>query len=240
LYERRLPLVMSTRSRRAAVLARLMPWAFAVAQLACNRSAAIDAAAAADADPKPTPSSSTPPSGAARVAVGPDADKTDVSSVVGKPAPAWETTAWFNASPMKVEDLRGKVVLVRWFMSSECPYCAATAPSLVQLHDAYAARGLTVVGMYHHKSDTPLVDAEVRKLALEHYRFAFPIAIDDGWKTLRKWWLAAHPDSWTSVSFLIDKKGVVRFMHLGGEYAPQSADYQQMQRWIDELLAEPA
>ena len=65
------------------------------------------------------------------------------------------------------------------------------------------------------------------------------VAIDEGWKTLKSWWLTAHPDSWTSVSFVIDKKGVVRFMHLGGEYPPDSADYEQMEKWI-ELLAEPA
>ena len=220
------------------MLTRLVPWAIVVAQLGCNRSAAIDAPAAADADPRTATSSSAP--APAPVAIGPDADKTDVSSVVGKPAPPWETTAWFNASPMKVEDLHGKVVLVRWFMSAECPYCSATAPSLVELHDTYAARGLTIVGMYHHKSETPLVEADVKKLALDHYRFAFPIAIDDGWKTLRKWWLGAHPDSWTSVSFVIDKKGIVRFVHLGGEYAPESSDYKQMQRWVEQLLAEPA
>jgi peroxiredoxin len=173
------------------------------------------------------------------LAIGPNADTADVSSIVGKPAPTWTLETWFNSPPRRVEDLRGQVVLVRWFMSSECPYCSATAPSLVELHEAYAARGLTVVGMYHHKSPTPMVTDEVRSLVVDHYRFRFPVAIDEEWATLKQWWLDAHPDSWTSVSFLVDRRGVVRFMHLGGEYAPGSADYQQMRRWIEELLAEP-
>ena len=112
--------------------------------------------------------------------------------------------------------------------------------SLVKLDDVYAKKGLTIVGMYHHKSEGPMVEEDVRELVLDHYKFKFPVAIDEGWKTLKSWWLTAHPDSWTSVSFVIDKKGVVRFMHLGGEYPPDSADYEQMKRWIEELLTEPA
>jgi peroxiredoxin len=175
-----------------------------------------------------------------RVAVGPDADTADVSSIVGKPAPGWQLATWFNGPPRRIEDLRGQVLLVRWFMSSECPYCSATAPSLVELHDTYGERGLTIVGMYHHKSDGPLVVDDVRSLVTDHYRFRFPVAIDDDWKTLKGWWLDDHPKSWTSVSFLVDRAGTVRYVHTGGEYAPDSADYRQMKGWIEELLAEPA
>ena len=85
-----------------------------------------------------------------------------------------------------------------------------------------------------------MVVDDVRSLVTDHYRFRFPVAIDDEWKTLRRWWLDAHPDSWTSVSFLIDRSGVVRFVHLGGAYAPDSPEYRQMRAWIEELLAEPA
>ncbi len=225
-------------SYAAGVLTRLMPWATVVGLLGCGHSAALDAPAAPDDDPKPV---ATSPAAADHVvAIGPDADKTDVSSAVGKPAPAWETTTWFNSSPLAVADLRGKVVLVRWFMSSECPYCSKTAPSLVKLDDAYAKKGLSIVGMYHHKSESPMVIDDVKELVLDHYKFKFPVAIDEGWKTLKSWWLTAHPDSWTSVSFVIDKKGTIRFVHLGGEYPPESADYRQMEKWIQELLAEPA
>ena len=184
-----------------------------------------------------TPSLAEP---ATPVAIGPNADTMDVSATIGAPAPGWDLATWFNGPPRRLDDLRGQVVLVRWFMSAECPYCSATAPSLVALHDAYAVRGLTVVGLYHHKSEGPLVVDDVRSLVTDHYGFRFPVAIDDDWKTLRRWWLDAHPKSWTSVSFLVDRRGTIRFMHLGGEYAPDSQDYAQMRRWIEALLAEPA
>lgn len=180
------------------------------------------------------------PPATTRLAIGPGAGTTDVSSLVGMPAPEWKASSWLNGPPLAVSDLRGKVVLVRWFMSSECPYCNATAPALVKLHDDYAERGLAVVGMYHHKSDGPLVVADVTALVKDTYHFRFSVAIDDNWATLKRWWLNDHPDSWTSVSFLIDRAGVVRHAHLGGEYAPGSDDYRQMRAWVEELLAEPA
>lgn len=177
--------------------------------------------------------------GTKRQAIGPDADKADVSSIVGKPAPGWDLSTWIDGPPRRIEDLRGQVLLVRWFMSAECPYCSATAPSLVKLHESYGEKGLTIVGMYHHKSETPMVVDEVKKLARDHYKFEFPVAIDDDWKTLKTWWLNDHPKSWTSVSFLVDRAGTVRYVHLGGEYPPGSEDYAQMKAWIDELVAEP-
>jgi thiol-disulfide isomerase/thioredoxin len=170
-----------------------------------------------------------------RVAVGPGADTIDATTIVGKPAPAWAVD-WMGEPAVAVEALRGQVVLVRWFTEG-CPYCAATAPTLAALHDELARHGLAVIGLYHHKSDEPLEPAAVRALA-ERFQFRFPVAIDHDWKTLRVWWLDDH-EGWTSVSFLIDRRGVVRFVHTGGSYAPGSDDAAQMRRWIDALLAEP-
>lgn len=218
------------------MLAIRRPFLLIAALVGCGRSAPQDVHAIPpriDAPPAVSEARSAS-------AIGPGADKTDVSSIVGKPAPAWDLKTWFNAPPRSIDDMRGQVVLVRWFMSSECPYCSATAPSLVELHETYAPKGLTVVGMYHHKSEAPMVVDEVRSLVVNHYKFRFPVAIDNDWTTLKRWWLDAHPKSWTSMSFLVDRRGVVRFVHLGGEYPRGSADFLQMKRWIEELLAEPA
>src|SRR4051812_36633682 len=70
---------------------------------------------------------------------------------LGRPAPPWNVGRWFNTPPLALADLRGKVVLVRWFMSPRCPLCSATAPALNELWRDYKDRGLVVVGMYHHK-----------------------------------------------------------------------------------------
>jgi peroxiredoxin len=177
----------------------------------------------------------SPPAAPARVAIGPGATDIDATTLVGKPAPAWNLD-WMGQPAVSLDGLRGQVVLVRWFTGG-CPYCSETAPTLAALHDELASRGLAVIGVYHHKTEEPLEPARVKALA-ERFHFRFPVGIDHGWRTLFQWWLDDHK-GWTSISFLIDRRGVVRFVHTGGAYAPGSEDAAQMRRWIDTLLAEP-
>jgi thiol-disulfide isomerase/thioredoxin len=158
------------------------------------------------------------------------------SELIGTRPPEWTATTWINAphAPLRLADLRGKVVLVRWFMSSECPYCSATAPALVELDARYRDRGLVVVGMYHHKGKAPLTVDGVRDTAAR-FGFRFPVAIDDGWADLRAWWLTRDRD-FTSASYLVDREGVIRYVHPGGTYAPGDADYRALERAIESLL----
>ena len=155
--------------------------------------------------------------------------------LVGTPALEWELAEWFNSEPLSLHQLKGKVVLVRWWTGPECHYCAASAPYLVRWDERYRAQGLVVVGIYHHKSSAPLTRKHVAQLA-ERYGFRFPVAVDPGWRTLRQWWLEGRPQSWTSVSFLIDKRGIVRHVHPGGSYVQEEAG--AMESLIRKLLKE--
>ncbi len=167
---------------------------------------------------------------------GPDA--TEGSELIGKPAPAWDVTEWLGSPALDLAHLRGKVVLVRWFMSTDCPYCTATAPALNQLHEEFKDRGLVVVGMYHHKNPEPLDTAKVKGWSHE-FGFTFPVAIDRDWRTLRRWWLDGHKRAFTSVTFLIDQNGTIRRLHPGGTMAIGTKDYDQMRATIAALLAGP-
>jgi thiol-disulfide isomerase/thioredoxin len=157
--------------------------------------------------------------------------------VIDQPASPWRVSQWFNSPPLALEDLRGKVVFVRWFMDPSCPFCSATAPTLRALHERYGAKGLAVIGMYHHKEETPLDPKQVEGW-LKHYGYEFPVAIDKDWITLRKWWLDGHERGYTSVAFLIDKAGIVRRVHLGGTIAPEGDDIHAITADVDRLLAE--
>lgn len=160
-----------------------------------------------------------------------------LTGVVDQPAPPWQVSQWFNSPPLSLEQLRGKVVFVRWFMGPSCPFCSATAPTLRALHERYAAKGLAVIGMYHHKEETPLDPKQVEGW-IKHYGYQFPVAIDKDWTTLRRWWLGDHERSYTSASFLIDKTGVVRRVHLGGTIAPEGDDINAITADIERLLAQ--
>jgi peroxiredoxin len=53
-----------------------------------------------------------------------------VSALLGQPVPDWpaKTEAqWVQGGPLDLEGLRGKVVLIRFFTGTTCPYCSATA-----------------------------------------------------------------------------------------------------------------
>ena len=129
---------------------------------------------------------------------------------------------------------------MRWFTSPDCPFCEGSAPALRELHERYAPRGLVVVGMYHHKKAQPLDSENVRGWA-KHYGYEFPVAIDADWHTLNRWWLDGHPHRGaTSVSFLLDRSGVVRRVHLGGLIDVKSDEFRSIAADTERLLAAPS
>ena len=155
--------------------------------------------------------------------------------LIGTAAPEWEISEWIGSPPLSLASLRGKVVLVRWFAGTGCPYCGATAPALNRLHQDFAGRGLVVIGLYHHKAPGKLSLESVRQLA-RGYGFEFPVGVDRDWRTLKEWWLNGHNRSFTSVSFLLDRQGIIRQVHPGGAMAIGTADYEAMRSKIEELL----
>jgi peroxiredoxin len=204
----------------------LLGFGVAVAAVACSRAATDPGPTSA----KPSPASAHP-GGLA------PADPALDDDLVGTTVPEWTAEEWINTAPLTLRELHGRVVLVRWFMGTSCPLCSATAPSLSALHKEYASKGLTVVGMYHHKEEAPLKPGEYAGFA-KSFGFEFPVARDPDWTTLKAWWLSGHDRDFTSVSFLLDRQGRVRGIHPGGRYAPGEPAYESMRRGIEKLLAE--
>jgi len=174
-----------------------------------------------------------------------DVPREDGSELIGKPAPSWKELRWLEREPLELESLRGKTVLVRWWTRG-CSYCVASAPVIEALHEKYRERGLVVVGVYHPKPrPRPVEDGEVARSA-KKLGLRFPIAIDAHWKALRRWWLDVPGRRFTSVSFLIDRAGRIRWVHPGGEYHPSDdpehaacdASYRELMKLVPELLAE--
>lgn len=157
--------------------------------------------------------------------------------LLGKALPEWQLADWQNSKPLKLRDLEGKIVLIRWWTGQGCSLCAATAPALNEFHQQYKDQGLVVVGVYHNKSDKRLNLTDVRDAA-SRLKFQFPIAVDHDWKTLNAWWLDGHTRRYTSVSFLIDRQGKVRHVHPGGIFAKGDEGYLALKQKIEELVGE--
>ncbi|MGH9648797.1 MAG: peroxiredoxin family protein [Bryobacteraceae bacterium] len=137
------------------------------------------------------------------------------SELVGRPAPPLELKHWLNSQPLEMTDLHGKIVLLRWWTDG-CPYCEATAPALRKLQREYSARGLVVIGVYHPKPPGDWDMSKVERAAKEK-QFTFPVAVDGDWSALKRWWLD-RPRDFTSVTFLVDQKGIIRYVQPGGEF----------------------
>ena len=117
-------------------------------------------------------------------------------------------TAWINSEPLKISDLRGKVVLVD-FWTYTCVNCIRTFPYLKIWHAKYADDGLVILGVH-----TPEFRFEEKlenvKQAVKDNGIGWSVALDNDYATWR-----AYENRFWPAKYLIDKDGVVRYTHFG-------------------------
>lgn len=136
------------------------------------------------------------------------------AKLVGAPAPEWRGLNWIQGGPLSLAKLRGKLVLLR-FWTDGCQFCRASAGPLRTLDEKYRARGLVVVGIHHPKAPESH-DPRVIAKAAKELGFTFPIATDPDWTTVKAYGVGTTFQRFTSVSVLIDRGGVIRWVHDGG------------------------
>lgn len=176
-------------------------------------------------------------------------DRAAGDDLIGSAALPFRFDHWLNSAPLSLQELRGNVVLVRWWTDT-CPFCASSAPALRALHAEYADKGLKLIGVFHPKAgrDDPLDVARVQR-AVDARQFVFPVAIDWNWRegTLKDWWLTGPDRPATSVTFIVDKQGIIRFIHPGMEYHDDNGsaehamcadDMGRIRAMIERLVAE--
>jgi thiol-disulfide isomerase/thioredoxin len=131
---------------------------------------------------------------------------------------------WIDPKP----DLQGKVVLVRWWTNG-CPLCSASAPNLAEL-----AKKAAVVSVYHPKPPRAVSADQIRAHA-KAIGMPGTLALDPAWAVLDRWMPPAKR-SFTSLTFVLDRKGRVRYVHPGGTI--DEKDAKELSQQIDALLAE--
>jgi thiol-disulfide isomerase/thioredoxin len=153
----------------------------------------------------------------------------------GKPAPELDGgLTWLNSTPVKLADLRGKVVLLDFFEYS-CVNCIRTFPYLNEWRKRYANDGLVVVGVhtpqYGFSMDPQNVNAGVQRLDV-----AFPVVVDSDFHIAD-----AYGNRFSPRLFLIDKTGTIRFDHTGeGAYEETELTIQKLLHEIDPSRRFPA
>ncbi len=140
-------------------------------------------------------------------------------------APPLATGTWINSKPLALESLRGRVVLLD-FWTFNCHNCRNTLPALKRFDARYRAQGLTVIGVHSpegdYAKDLSNVRRQVRTLGIN-----YPVVTDNDYAS----WRAFNMQAWPTV-VLLDKKGRVRFVHIG------ESMYAEREAAIRKLLAE--
>lgn len=135
------------------------------------------------------------------------------------------------------------LTLVR-FWTDTCPFCEASLPAIERLRNRYSSQGLATVAIYHPKPPRRIKDTEDVELAARERKYSGPVAIDEYWAALKTMWLDAAPRPATSVTFLVDDTGTIRYVHPGPEFYPAdhgedagaNADYEDLETAIRMLL----
>jgi len=132
---------------------------------------------------------------------------------------------WLNSPPLKLEVLRGKVVLVD-FWTYTCINCLNHLPYVKEWNEKYKDKGLVVVGVhtpeFAYEKSTKNVQDAIQRLQIRH-----AVAQDNHYAT----WKAFRNQYWPAV-YLIDKQGRIVYSHFG------EGSYGTTEKKIQALLAE--
>ena len=145
-----------------------------------------------------------------------------------RPAPEFQDIEkWLNSEPLKLQELRGKVVLVD-FWTYTCINCLNHLPYVKDWHSKYKDSGLQVIGVhtpeFPYEKSTKNVQKAIERLQIKH-----AVAQDNNYAT----WKAFRNQYWPAI-YLIDKQGRIVYSHFG------EGSYGATERKIQSLLAEPS
>jgi peroxiredoxin len=125
---------------------------------------------------------------------------------------------------MRMSGLRGKVVLVN-IWGTWCRPCREEMPFLDRLYQRYRDQGLVVVGVAQD-SDRSAVDRYLRRA-----RVSYPI-VHDGQHAVAQRYDQVSRERAMPRSFLVDRRGIVRYIHTSS----RAGDLPNMERQIQRLL----
>lgn len=173
----------------------------------------------------------------------PPASPRDGRELVGTKLITLKFDRWIGTDGGKPLDVSGRPVLYRWWTSG-CPFCAKTLPAIETLRTHYESQGLRVVAVFHPKPPRD-VSVETIQAAAKKIGYSGVIATDDSWSQLKRVWLTEERPS-TSVSILVDPKGVIRFVHPGTMFFPsddpahakENGSFRALEAAIEKVVAE--
>jgi thiol-disulfide isomerase/thioredoxin len=113
------------------------------------------------------------------------------------PAPDVTVNSLKNV-PLKLSDLKGKVVLLN-FWATWCPPCREEIPSMMKLNSAMAGKPFQMVAVSIDEGGVPAIEAFFKESG-----FSLPVYTDTDGKAARTYGVTGVPET-----FVIDKNGIL-------------------------------
>lgn len=149
-------------------------------------------------------------------------------------APELSVHTWIEQKPVKLSELRGRVVLLD-FWAHWCGPCIVTMPILAKWNRLYGEKGLTILGVTEFygqvQGDPKKPEEELAYLRQfrTRYKIDYGFAVDQGEANDLAYGIASLP-----TAFLLDRKGRVRMITVGATQTESGA----LETAIKTLLAE--
>lgn len=113
------------------------------------------------------------------------------------PAPEVVVNSLKNV-PLKLSDLKGKVVLLN-FWATWCPPCREEIPSMMKLNSAMAGKPFQMVAISVDEGGLPAIESFFKESG-----FSLPAYIDPDGKATKTYGITGVPET-----FIIDKNGIL-------------------------------
>jgi len=151
------------------------------------------------------------------------------------PLPELVATQWIDQAPVTLAKLHGQVVLID-FWAPWCPPCRYTFPRLQRWYESYKDKGLVILGLTNYVGNidgrraTPAEELAYLRTFKKQQRLPYGFVVADSSVNDRNYGVFSIP-----MSFLIDRKGNVRFIALGASDQEITA----LGKMIEKVMAEP-
>ena len=148
--------------------------------------------------------------------------------------PELVATEWIDQAPVKLSELRGQVVLLD-FWAPWCGPCRYTFPRLQRWHESYKTKGLVILGLTNYYGDingrraTPAEELAYLRTFKKQQRLPYGVVVADSSVNDMHYGVFSIP-----MSFLIDRRGNVRFIAMGAGEAEITA----LGKMIEKVMSE--